>query len=107
MLRNVIIKYEQFITDELIDVLIEDGYPSSHPVVKQVNSPYEIEEYFDRVERSKVAAVLRMIEDETSKSRMLTALQTYLEANAWGNGNSILFFSQLGMIVNKIKRLSN
>ena len=116
-------KIEQFITEELIDVLVEDSYPSSHPVLKPTNSPYEIEEYFDRVERSKVVGVLRMIEAETSKTELLhdlqvrynaeilwiiridfyllDTLQTYLEANAWGTGNPTLFYSQIGQIVCK------
>lgn len=47
-------------------MLVTDGYPSSHPVYKPVKSPYEIEEYFDDIEKSKTAAILRMVEEETS-----------------------------------------
>jgi aminopeptidase N len=67
--RNDLLKYtfkrQQFITEELIQVLVNDGYPSSHPVIKEnLNSPYEIEQLFDDVETSKVAAILRMVEYE-------------------------------------------
>lgn len=82
--------------------MVDDAYPSSHPVIKDIDSPYEIEEYFDSVERAKAAAVFRMMEEETSKDKFLDAIITYLEANSWGTGNSQLFFSQLGKIVNFI-----
>ena len=80
-------------------MLVDDAYPSSHPVIKDIESPYEIEEYFDSVERSKAAAIFRMMEEETSENKFLTAIINYLEANSWGTGNSQLFFSQLGRIV--------
>ncbi|CAF0970213.1 unnamed protein product [Brachionus calyciflorus] len=90
--------YDQFITEELIRVLVDDAFPSSHPVIKNINTPFEIEEYFDSVERSKTAAIFRMMEEETSKETFLNAIKSYLEANSWGTGNSLLFFSQLGRI---------
>lgn len=40
------------------------AYPSSHPVVKDVNSPEDIDQLFDSVETSKGAAILRMMEYE-------------------------------------------
>jgi glutamyl aminopeptidase len=46
----------------------------SHPVIKPISNPYEIEEYFDRIETSKVAAVLRMIEEEIGQEKLLEAL---------------------------------
>ena len=59
----------------MIYVLFEDAYPSSHPVIKpSIDGPYAIEAYFDIVERSKAAAVLRMVEYELPGGAMRAAL---------------------------------
>lgn len=60
--------------NEVIETIISDGYPSSHPIQKPVNNPYEIEEYFDNIETSKTAAVLRMLEDEFNWFTMENAI---------------------------------
>ena len=57
-----------------MNVLIEDGYPSSHPVYKDLNDPYEIEQLFDNIERSKAAAILRMIEIEIGETDFFNGL---------------------------------
>ena len=58
----------------MITTLIDDGYPSSHPVNKTLDDPYEIEQYFDYVERTKAAAILRMIEYEVGDAEFLNAI---------------------------------
>jgi aminopeptidase N len=58
----------------LITTLIDDGYPSSHPVNKTLDDPYEIEQYFDYVERTKAAAILRMIEYEVGDAAFINAI---------------------------------
>jgi aminopeptidase N len=62
----------------------------SHPVIKPISNPYEIEEYFDRIETSKVAAVLRMIEEEVGEDKLLEALRvnTYIFQVIWFNSFS-------------------
>lgn len=55
---------DQFTTEELIPILISDGYPSSHPVIKPIFDIYDIYALYDDVETSKVAAILRMVENE-------------------------------------------
>ena len=54
------------------------GYPCSPPVSKPVNSPYEIEQLFDDVERSKGAAILRMMELEVGEAVFFKAVQVKL-----------------------------
>ena len=45
--------------------MVYDGYPSSHPVEKpNIETPYELEAYFDIIESSKAAAIIRMVEYE-------------------------------------------
>ncbi len=58
----------------MITTLIDDGYPSSHPVNKTLDDPYEIEQYFDYVERTKAAAILRMIEYEVGDAAFINAI---------------------------------
>ncbi len=58
----------------MITTLIDDGYPSSHPVNKTLDDPYEIEQYFDYVERTKAAAILRMIENEVGDTAFINAI---------------------------------
>jgi hypothetical protein len=52
------------LTEELIPTIILDGYPSSHPIIKPINNAYEIEEFYDEIESSKAAAILRWVENE-------------------------------------------
>ena len=58
----------------MITTLIDDGYPSSHPINKTLDDPYEIEQYFDSVERTKAAAILRMIENEVGDAEFIDAI---------------------------------
>ena len=55
-------------------IFIATAYPSSHPVIKDIRNPYEINEYFDSIETSKATAVLRMIEGELTKEKFLSSL---------------------------------
>jgi hypothetical protein len=51
-------------------------------VYKPVNSPFEIEEYFDKIESIKAMSILRMIENEISKEKMFESiLVNYLFIN--------------------------
>lgn len=68
---------EQFITEELVDTILQDGYPSSHPIQKPITNPYEIEEYFDSIETTKTASILRMIENEFSVYQMFLAINVH------------------------------
>jgi aminopeptidase N len=92
---------EQFITEELINVLVEDGYPSSHPVIKDLYSFYDIEQLFDTVETSKVAAIFRMVEYEIGDSILLSALIDYLQkSQVSGVGDANILFNDIGKIRN-------
>jgi aminopeptidase N len=77
---------------------MEDGYPSSHPIYKELDDPYEIEQYFDNIERSKAAAILRMIEIEQGEADFIDALKIYLKANPWGSGDFNVFLNAIGNI---------
>ena len=53
---------------------IHIAYPSSHPVVKLVDSVQEIEQLVDGVESAKVASILRMVESEIGEIAMWNAI---------------------------------
>jgi aminopeptidase N len=50
------------------------AYPSSHPVIKNVETPEEIDQLFDVVETSKGAAVFRMMEYEIGEYDLLLGI---------------------------------
>ncbi len=39
-----------------------------------MNSPFEIEEYFDKIESTKAMSILKMIENEISKEKMFESI---------------------------------
>lgn len=90
---------EQFVTEELIHVLVDDAFPSSHPVIKEVDSIEEIDQLFDNVETSKGAAILRMIEYEIGSNDLYVGLKAYLTScAASGIGDASTFWNSLDPI---------
>jgi aminopeptidase N len=101
--------------------LVDDAYPSSHPIYKNINNPYEIEEYFDEVESSKAAAIFKMVEEEKNIAEMYDAItvrfqnylikiifkaylnyfnfKQYLNAHQWGAADINVFYDKIGKIV--------
>jgi aminopeptidase N len=57
-----------------VPTLILDGYPSSHPIIKPIINAYDIEEFFDEIESSKSAAILRWVETEFNLLKMYQAI---------------------------------
>ncbi len=55
------------------------AYPSTHPIYKPINNPYEIDEYFDEVEKSAAAAIFRMVEEEKNIAQMYEALTVIMK----------------------------
>lgn len=43
-------------------------------MIKKLEDPYEIEQYFDTVERSKGAAILKMLANEINESEFFNSL---------------------------------
>ena len=58
----------------MIETLLQDGFPSTHPISKPIDNPYEIEEYYDLVETAKTASILRMVEGEFPVSQIFNAM---------------------------------
>jgi aminopeptidase N len=70
-----IYKNDQFITQYLIPVMYDDGYPSSsHPVSATVVTPAEINTLFDSITYDKGSSLLRMLESTVSPSNFQSGL---------------------------------
>lgn len=90
---------DQFITEEMIKIQVEDGFSTTHPIEKDsIANTGEIRELFDQVETAKANAVLRMVESELSGDSFMTAVVAYLKQNANGNGNLAAFTKNLGNV---------
>lgn len=63
-INTLTFKFSHFVPTEGIETILLDGFPSSHPVQKPIYNPYEVEEYYDLVERSKTAAIIRMLQSD-------------------------------------------
>ncbi|XP_017848887.1 glutamyl aminopeptidase isoform X3 [Drosophila busckii] len=68
----------QFVTDELHPVLTIDSTLASHPIVKSIESPAEITEYFDTITYSKGASLVRMLEYLVTEPKLKNATTRYL-----------------------------
>lgn len=54
--------------------LIKDGDTSAPPILNPISDPSETEDYYRSVKSAKVAAILRMIENEFSLQYMINAI---------------------------------
>ncbi|EDX13089.1 GD18897 [Drosophila simulans] len=68
----------QFVIEELHPVLTIDATLASHPIVKSIESPAEITEYFDTITYSKGAALVRMLENLVGEEKLRNATTRYL-----------------------------
>ena len=48
--------------------MFDDGMSTSHPILKSVNTPAEIDQLFDSIETTKATAILRMADYYMEKS---------------------------------------
>jgi aminopeptidase N len=74
--------------DESQRALSLDSLASTHPIHAAVESPAEIEGSFDVITYQKGAAVLRMIERYVGADTFRRAINSYLQAHAYGNATS-------------------
>src|SRR5581483_8193413 len=65
-----------------------DSFASTHPIHARADSPAEIEGSFDAITYHKGAAVLRMVESFVGPETFRRAINTYLQAHAYGNATS-------------------
>ncbi|KAM8706835.1 hypothetical protein ACLKA7_011004 [Drosophila subpalustris] len=78
----------QFVTAELHPVLKIDATLASHPIVKSIESPNEITEYFDTITYSKGAALVRMLEDLVTEVKLKNATTRYLQRHMYATATT-------------------
>lgn len=71
---------EQFIVNDLQDVLSLDALESSHPISIPVKHPDEINEIFDRISYGKGASIIRMMDKFLTSDSFKKGLTNYLRA---------------------------
>ncbi|CAF3461054.1 unnamed protein product [Rotaria sp. Silwood1] len=81
--------HDQFYTGELLPTMFDDSLSTSHPILKPVNSPAQINELFDSIETTKATAILKMADYYTDKTTgftntTLVNIVSYLHNNEFG-----------------------
>ncbi|XKL66949.1 hypothetical protein PGB90_010369 [Kerria lacca] len=74
---------DQFVVDELENVLALDALVSSHPISVEVSDPSEINEIFDGISYSKGASIIRMMDHFLTKDVFKRGLNNYLTKKAY------------------------
>ncbi|XP_065171001.1 glutamyl aminopeptidase-like isoform X3 [Atheta coriaria] len=76
---------DQFVLDDLHNVLKLDATLASHPIVQQATTPDEITSLFDTISYSKGASILRMMENSISNETFQQGVTNYLKKYAFSN----------------------
>ncbi|XP_069952146.1 aminopeptidase N [Cherax quadricarinatus] len=77
--------WEQFVSNDLQDVLEMDSLESSHPISIPVGSPDEIDQIFDSISYSKGASVIRMMNHFLTETTFRKGVTNYLNGKAFSN----------------------
>ncbi|XP_068153826.1 glutamyl aminopeptidase isoform X1 [Drosophila tropicalis] len=83
----------QFVIEEMHSVLDLDATTASHPIVKDVNTPSEITEYFDSITYSKGACVMRMCENLVGEEKLQNATSRYLSRHMYNSATTDDYFT--------------
>lgn len=78
----------QFLIGELHPVLRIDATLASHAIVKSIESPDEITEYFDTITYSKGASLVRMLEDLVGETKFKNATTRYLRRHMYNTATT-------------------
>jgi tricorn protease interacting factor F2/3 len=77
--------YEDFISDNIGQALVQDQLKATHPINVDVRTPGEIDALFDAISYQKGASVLNMVNDYVGEAAFRKGLNTYLKAHAYSN----------------------
>ncbi|XP_064646003.1 aminopeptidase N-like isoform X2 [Lineus longissimus] len=86
---------DQFLLEDLQDVMGTDSLGSSHPIYVPVQHPDEINEIFDRISYAKGASVIRMMNFFLGESTFKKGVTNYLNANKYANAFHLELFDSL------------
>ncbi|GFT12414.1 aminopeptidase N [Nephila pilipes] len=76
---------QQFVLDEVHDVMDLDCLKTSHPISLPVRHPDEINEIFDRISYGKGASIIRMMKYFLGDDNFKNGLMNYLNDKKFGN----------------------
>ncbi|XP_069952147.1 aminopeptidase N [Cherax quadricarinatus] len=79
--------WEQFVSNDLQDVLEMDSLESSHPISIPVGRPEEINQIFDGISYSKGASVIRMMNYFLTETTFRKGVTNYLNGQAYSNAD--------------------
>ena len=88
--------WTQFVADEYMAALKDDGTRNTHPVEIEVRNPYEIREISDAISYSKGSVVNRMLEHYLGEPAYRKGLNRYLRRYALGNATTNDLWRELG-----------
>ncbi|MGC8537622.1 MAG: M1 family metallopeptidase [Candidatus Micrarchaeia archaeon] len=77
--------YEDFISDNIGQALVQDQLKATHPINVDVKTPGEIDALFDAISYQKGASVLNMMNDYVGETAFKKGLNLYLKAHAYSN----------------------
>lgn len=77
--------YEDFISDNIGQALVQDQLKATHPINVDVKTPGEIDALFDAISYQKGASVLNMVNDYVGEAAFRKGLNMYLKAHAYSN----------------------
>lgn len=80
--------WTQYIADEFISALHDDGVRNTHAIEIPVKNPYEIREVFDAISYSKGSVVCRMLEHYLGEDAFRGGLNLYLNRYRYGNAKT-------------------
>lgn len=86
---------EQFVVEQLQNVMIMDSQLTTHPMTLDVESHTELSKAFDSISYNKGASVIRMMEHMIGSDKFKTALQKYLRANQFSTTNPTKLFTAI------------
>ena len=71
---------DQFVVNELQNVLTLDALVTSHPISVEVGNPEQINEIFDRISYDKGSSLIRMMDHYLTTDVFRQGLTNYLSA---------------------------
>lgn len=80
--------WTQYVADEYLSALHEDGLKNTHPVEIEVRNPSDIGEIFDAISYSKGSVINRMNEHYLGEENLRKGLQLYLKRHKYANATT-------------------
>jgi len=87
----------QFIDNELLQTMWEDGFPSSTPIKVEVLHPEDFYRLYDPIKNSKGAAIIRMLESFIDPNDLKNYMRVYVNSKKFGPATEQDFYNSITM----------